>query len=463
MKIYDTMHKGIVPVRLRKDRIVKMYVCGPTVYDEPHIGHAKTYVFFDAFAKYLKTKGYTVFYLQNITDVDDKIITKSIEENTDPEAISRRYTNIYLKAMKSLKIDSVNMYVPATLLINKIVSQIKILIRKGYAYETNDGVYFSVSQFPDYGKLSGQDLEALRAGSRVDVNERKRDPKDFVIWKKMKPGEPYWDSPWGRGRPGWHIEDTAITDTFFGKTYDIHGGGSDLIFPHHEAEIAIERSVSGRRMLSKYWIHTGMLSIEGGKMSKSLKNYVTIDSVLKDFSPEHLRYSLLNSQFNTQLNFSVDLITESRKNVDAISSIYNKLIQKIPGDRAGEEDDEIVNSLDLFMQNNMDFRGMFSGLASLVSEWNKSIDTISSREASKAVSAIRWVDSFTGILPSSKPSSGSDDLISLLLSTRKKLRSGKDFENADMIRAGLRSLGIHIEDQGNDTIWWYSNTGDDGK
>jgi len=463
MKIYDTMQKKNVQFKIRNDRIIKMYVCGPTVYDKPHIGHAKTYVFFDSLAKYLRLKGHTVFYIQNITDVDDKIITRAAEQNRPAEAISREYLRTYLDAMNSLKINSVNIYIPATLLIKKIIMQIRTLIRKGYAYETDDGVYFSVSKFQDYGKLSGQDLEALRAGARVNVNENKRDPKDFVIWKKMKPGEPHWNSPWGDGRPGWHIEDTAITDSFFGEIYDIHGGGADLIFPHHEAEIAIERSITGRKILARYWIHTGMLNIGGEKMSKSLKNYLTIEDVLRDFSPEDIRYSLLNSQFNTQLSFSEELMFESRKNVASISSIYNKLVQRIGAYDHAEEENEIIRLLDGFMQNNLDFRGMFSRLMSLVSEWNKDLDLMTSEDAKKAVSAIRWVDSFSGILPSFRPSGGNDNLIELLLSTRKRLRARKDFEDADEIRSGLRNLGIHIEDQGNDTIWWYSNKGDEGE
>ena len=457
MKIYDTMQKKVVPFRLNKNRIVKMYVCGPTVYDSPHIGHAKTYIFFDALAKYLRAQGFQVFYVQNITDLDDKIITKAAQENLPTEIISKRYLMDYLKIMKSLKIDSVNLYVPATMEFRKIISQIKTLVRKGYAYETDDGVYFSVSRFPDYGKLSGQDLNSLRSGSRIDINENKRDPRDFVIWKKMKPGEPYWDSPWGKGRPGWHIEDTAITDAFLGKTYDIHGGGSDLIFPHHEAEIAIERSVSGRKILSRYWIHTGMLNIEGEKMSKSLHNYVTIDEVLKDFTPEDLRYALLNCQFNTQLSFSGELMEESRKNVNALSSIYNKLKQKA-GDENMESDYSIINSLDSFLEYNIDFRGMFSKLMSYVSEWNKNLDAMDSREASLSLSALKWVNQFTGVIREGENSARSDDLIRLLLSARKSLRTAKDFSSSDAIRSGLRKLGVHIEDQGSETIWWYSDT-----
>jgi len=457
MKIYDTMQKKVVPFRLNKNRIVKMYVCGPTVYDSPHIGHAKTYIFFDALAKYLRAQGFQVFYVQNITDLDDKIITKAAQENLPTEIISKRYLMDYLKIMKSLKIDSVNLYVPATMEFRKIISQIKTLVRKGYAYETDDGVYFSVSRFPDYGKLSGQDLNSLRSGSRIDINENKRDPRDFVIWKKMKPGEPYWDSPWGKGRPGWHIEDTAITDAFLGKTYDIHGGGSDLIFPHHEAEIAIERSVSGRKILSRYWIHTGMLNIEGEKMSKSLHNYVTIDEVLKDFTPEDLRYALLNCQFNTQLSFSGELMEESRKNVNAVSSIYNKLRQKA-GNENMENDYSVINSLDSFLEYNFDFRGMFSKLMSYVSEWNKNLDAMDSREASLSLSALKWVNEFTGVIREGENSARSDDLIRLLLSARKSLRTAKDFSSSDAIRSGLRKLGVHIEDQGSETIWWYSDT-----
>ena len=457
MKIYDTMQKKVVPFKLSKNRIVKMYVCGPTVYDSPHIGHAKTYVFFDALAKYLRIKGFYVFYVQNITDLDDKIIAKAAQEGLPTETISKRYFMDYLRIMRALKIDSVNIYVPATMEIRKIISQIRTLVRKDYAYETDDGVYFSVSRFPDYGKLSGQDLNSLRSGSRIDINENKRDSRDFVIWKKMKPGEPYWNSPWGKGRPGWHIEDTAITDAFLGKTYDIHGGGTDLIFPHHEAEIAIERSTSGKKILSRYWIHTGMLNIEGEKMSKSLHNYVTIDEILRDFTPEDLRYALLNCQFNTQLSFSGELMEESSKNVNALSSIYNKLLQKA-GNETFENDEGTIASLDSFLENNLDFRGMFSKLMSFVNEWNKKLDTMEPKAAYLSLSVLKWVNEFTGIIRESKTTARSDDLIRLLLSARKSLRIARDFPSSDAIRSGLRKLGVHIEDQGNETIWWYSDT-----
>ena len=301
MRIYDTMARARVALDLPEDRVIRVFVCGPTVQDNFHIGHARTYIFFDAFVKYLRTSGYRVFYLQNITDIDDKIIDRANAEGVSYDVISRRYTEEFHNIMSGLRVDSVNFFAHATDHIAEILNQISILIKKGIAYETDDGVYFDISKFPDYGKLWGQNPDTLLPSS--DSSATKKNPRDFVIWKKMKPGEPYWESPWGKGRPGWHIEDTAITDRYFGPVYDIHGGGMDLIFPHHDAEIAIERSISGKDRLVDYWIHTGMINVNDEKMSKSLKNFITIREVLRSYRAEDLRFALLNANFSRVSGF----------------------------------------------------------------------------------------------------------------------------------------------------------------
>ena len=455
MFAYDTLSRSEIKLELDPGRVVKVFVCGPTVQDSFHIGHARTYAFFDSVVKYLRVSGYSVFYLQNITDIDDKIINRAREENVDYDVISKKYTDEYFHLMKALKIDSVNFYALATCHIPEIIRQIKILVDRGFAYETSDGVYFSVMKFPDYGKLSGQDLEALRSGARVDSSEEKRDPRDFVIWKKMKPGEPYWESPWGKGRPGWHVEDTAITEKYFGPTYDIHGAGTDLIFPHHEAEIAIERSISGEPYLARYWIHSAMINVNQEKMSKSLKNYVTIRDVLKDYLPEELRYALLNSQFRSNVNFSPDMMNEARANVNAINTLYRKL--KLKQDHeSGLKQNPSIGKLSKNMENNLDFRLLFRDLLEFVGKWNARIDSLSPEEISIAVNTIEWVDSFTCIIPAGKGDSSGDELIALLLRLRKSMRERKDFAGADDIRKSLREMGITIEDRGEETIWWKS-------
>lgn len=453
MLIYDTLSRSEKKLELDPDRVIRVFVCGPTVQDSFHIGHARTYTFFDSVVKYLRKRGFSVFYLQNITDIDDKIINRANDEKVSYDVISKRYTEEYFSIMKALKIDSVNFYAMATRHIPEIVQQIRILIEKGFAYETTDGVYYSVTKFPDYGKLSGQDLEALKSGARVESSEEKKDPRDFVIWKKIKPGEPSWDSPWGKGRPGWHIEDTAITEKYFGNTYDIHGAGTDLIFPHHEAEIALERSISGEPYLARYWIHSAMVNVNQEKMSKSLKNYVTIRSVLEDFLPEELRYALLNAQFRSNLNFAPDLMSEAKANISAINTLYRKL--KLKQAPAGIlKENPAISKLSESMDNNFDFRLLFRDLLEYVGKWNARLDSLSPEEISIALDTIEWIDSFTGIIPPEKSESTVDDLIALLLKLRRSMREKKDYSGADDIRKSLRESGITIEDRGEETIWW---------
>ncbi len=455
MYVYDTLSRTETNLELNQDEVIKVFVCGPTVQDSFHIGHARTYIFFDAMVKYLRKKGFSVFYLQNITDIDDKIINRAKEENVPYDIISKKYTEEFFDIMKALKINSINFYAMATKHIREIIQQIQDLVEKGYAYETSDGVYFSVTKFPDYGRLSGQDLESLRTGARVESSEEKRDPRDFVIWKKMKPGEPFWDSPWGKGRPGWHIEDTAITQKYFGPTYDIHGGGMDLVFPHHEAEIAQERSISGESYLARYWIHSAMVNINQEKMSKSLKNYVTIRKVLEDYLPEELRYALLNVQFRSNVNFTPDLLNEARSNIKAINTLYMKL--KLKQQLQDYLNDNLhIQKLSEHVDNNFDFRLLFRDLLELVGQWNTKLEGLSTQDIAAAIDTIEWVDSFTGILPGKKEESTGDELVALLLKMRKSMREKKDFAGADEIRKSLREIGITIEDRGEETIWWKS-------
>ncbi|MEM0486231.1 MAG: cysteine--tRNA ligase, partial [Thermoplasmata archaeon] len=327
MKIFDTMSrekKEFIPI---EEGRVKLFVCGPTVYDYSHIGHARTYIFFDLVASYLRYKGYHVFYLQNITDIDDKIINKGRLENRDPIKISNEFMLKYFEDMRSLRVDSINIYAPATYFIDRIIDQVQRLIKLGFAYETEDGVYFEVSKFKDYGKLSHQSLENIKVGARVEINEKKKNPIDFALWKKKKEGEPYWPSPWGDGRPGWHIEDTAITEYYFGPQYDIHGGGSDLIFPHHECEIAQMESISGKKPMVNYWMHTGLLTIKEERMGKSMGNVINIREIVKKYEPELIRYFLLSSHYRSPIDFSYEKIEEIKQSWEKIIIAQRKLMR----------------------------------------------------------------------------------------------------------------------------------------
>ncbi|MBA3044578.1 cysteine--tRNA ligase, partial [archaeon] len=289
LKIYNTLTRQkeeFVPIHGNR---VNMFVCGPTVYDYSHLGHARTYIVFDVIARYLRYHGYSVFYLMNITDIDDKMIKRANENRIPVKELADRFTKAFNEDMKRLNVTSVNLYAKATEYLNEIINQINILIEKGFAYEVDGDVYFAVRKFRDFGKLSKQSLDELKAGARIEVDEKKRNPEDFVLWKKQKPDEPFWASPWGNGRPGWHVEDTAITTTYFGDKYDLHGGGLDLIFPHHESEIAIAESVTGEKPFVKYWVHSGFLTLDKEKMSKSLGNFFTIREVLEKYEPEVIR------------------------------------------------------------------------------------------------------------------------------------------------------------------------------
>ncbi len=455
MFIYDSMSRKEVELKIPREEVVRVFVCGPTVQDTFHLGHARTYIFFDTFVKYLRKSGYSVFYLQNITDIDDKIINRAKEENTSYDVISDRYSKEFFRVMNLLKVDSVNFYAFATRHMQEIIGQISLLLKKGLAYETKDGVYFRVRKFQDYGRLSGQDMEALKSGARVESSEEKEDSRDFVIWKKMKPGEPYWDSPWGKGRPGWHIEDTAITERYFGEVYDIHGAGTDLIFPHHEAEIAIERSISGRDHLARYWLHSGMININEEKMSKSLHNFITIENALTDFKPEELRYALLNVQFRTVMSFSEEIMLEARSNVNTLNILYRKLKKQSPEVNKYVQDGNLhIDTLNRILEQGFDLRAMFAQLLQMASNWNNRIDSLNPVERSQAIETLEWVDDFTGILTKSNSADNTSDLVELALRIRRNLRDKKDFETSDMIRAGLRELGIYIEDNGDKTTWW---------
>ncbi len=306
LKLHNTLVGELEEFYPIDGKSVQMFVCGPTVYDYTHIGNAKTYTQFDFVARALRYLGYDLRYIVNITDIDDKIITRAKEREIEPEKLVEEFETAYLQDMKVLNNTSVDQYARAHDYIPEIVSQVKRLVEKGYAYKISDGYYFDIKMFPEYGKLSGRDtLKPEDSISRVDENPEKKDPRDFCLWKFKKEGDPSWDSELGEGRPGWHIEDTAITEKEFGSQYDIHGGAVDLIFPHHEAEIAQMEAISGKVPLVRYWMHSGFLNVESRKMSKSLGNFFTIRDVLeRGFSPLTLRYYFLNSQYRTPANFT---------------------------------------------------------------------------------------------------------------------------------------------------------------
>lgn len=304
----------------------KMYVCGVTPYNHPHIGNARPFVTWDVIRRYMKHVGYKVTYVQNFTDVDDKIINTSNGEGVSWDTIANRYIDSYFEVMDALGVQRADIYPRVSTHIDDIIAMIQTLIDKGYAYELDGDVYYSVEKFEHYGELSGRTLDDMEAGARIEVDGRKKNPMDFALWKAAKPGEPYWESPWGNGRPGWHIECSAMSQKYLGTEFDFHGGGSDLIFPHHENEIAQSEGCSGQHPAVRYWLHNGFITINSEKMSKSLNNFFLVKDILEQYSPDALRYFLLSTHYRSPLDFSDERLEEANKSLERLSTAIENLL-----------------------------------------------------------------------------------------------------------------------------------------
>ncbi|MEM0163466.1 MAG: cysteine--tRNA ligase [Thermoplasmata archaeon] len=459
MKLYDTLTQQKLEFRPMIEGHVKMFVCGPTIYDYSHIGHARTYLVFDMLARYLRFKGYTVFYLENITDIDDRIIERANREHVPTKSVSDKYKEAFLEDIKKLDIDSIDLYAPATDYIAEIIAQIQVLMSRGYAYETDDGVYFDISKFPEYGKLSHQTIASLMAGSRVEINELKKNPLDFVLWKKRKPDEPYWSSPWGEGRPGWHIEDTAITEHYLGTQYDLHGGGSDLIFPHHECEIAQMEAASGKKPMVKYWLHTGLLTIEDKRMGKSMGNAINIRDILKIVRKEVLRFYIFSSHYRSPLNYSIQSVEESKNSWERIVSVYFTL--KNMSKFSNEPNADLAGQLEKFniefmtaMDDDLNTPKAISVIMNLISWVYKNLNTLAQNDVAALMQEFENIDSIFRILP--RYSVETESLVRLVLELRDRLRKDKNYELSDYIRSELKKQGITVQDTGSGIIWYFS-------
>ncbi len=431
LKVYNTLTRkkeAFEPIRRGK---VNLFVCGPTVYDYAHIGNAKTYTQFDMIAKYLRFRGLNVFYLQNITDIDDKIIKRAEENSEGWKELSRRYERVYKEDMESLGVDSVNKYARATDYIPEIISQVQRLIKKGYAYKISDGWYFDLSKDRDYGKLAKRtSSDTEDSVSRIDENKGKMNAGDFCLWKFSKPGEPIWKSELGNGRPGWHIEDTAITEKEFGAQYDIHGGATDLIFPHHEAEIAQMESISGKKPLVKYWFHTGFLNLNKEKMSKSKGNFKTIRELLKDYKKETIRYFFASTNYRKPLDFSDEALENAKNSVERLKNIVGELKDdgKINEKYLREFQDEVDDEINLP-----------NGLAVL---WKLARD----ENAVGRLRTIKKIDCIFGFGLGEKEKTDISFGVKKLLAEREKAREEKNWKKADELRKQIKHLGYAVED-----------------
>lgn len=453
-KIYNTLSgkkERISPIKKKK---INLFVCGPTVYDFPHLGHARTYITFDSFAKYLKQIGFNVFYLQNITDIDDKIIARAREKGVMPKSLALAFGKEHLKAMKESGVNSVTKYAKATSHIKEIISQIKTLLKKGYAYKLEDGIYYDISKFKNYGKLSGRTvLGAEDAVSRIDYSKDKKNRGDFCLWKfKQEENEPNWSSPFGKGRPGWHIEDTAIIEKFFGSQCDIHGGARDLIFPHHEAEISQMEAISGKKPFAKYWMHTGFLTVNGQKMSKSLGNFITIEDFLKRNSRQQLRFLLLKNLWRSPLDYSESVMLEVRVSLEKIEEFLRKL-QDTTINSTDKRLKKVFEKaeIDFYKELDNDFNTprAFAVIFDFIKNTNKFLcdDLVSKKQAKEICDFFQKIDEIFGIIDfkkTKKPTMPPE--VKKLIKSREKERNKQNWQKADELRMEIEKRGYLVKD-----------------
>lgn len=463
MKIYNTLKRvkeEFVPL---KEGEVRMYVCGPTVYNLFHIGNARTFIVFDTIRRYFEYRDYKVNFVQNFTDIDDKMIKKANEEDTTVKELGDRYISEYYKDADGLNIKRATVNPRATQFIDEIVTFVQDLIAKGYAYEVDGDVYFSTKRFNEYGKLSGQNLEDLQAGARIDVDDRKKDPMDFAIWKKQKPGEPAWESPWGPGRPGWHIECSCMADKLLGKTIDIHAGGTDLVFPHHENEIA-QSECRNDAEFARYWMHAAFINVNNQKMSKSLNNFFTVREILESYDSDVVRFFMLSGHYRTQMNFSLELLDSAKASIERLyNAIGNleRLLEEVKLEELQESERTFVETLSLYRQKYIekmddDFNTAdgISVIFDLIRDININISAASSKAIiSQSLSLIRELGAPMGILQKSTKVSLEEE-IEKLIEERQKARKDKNWALSDKIRDDLKARGIVLEDTPQGVRWF---------
>lgn len=454
MRLYNTLtgqDEEFTPVQGNN---VKIYVCGVTPYSSTHVGHALSYVVFDVLRRYLEYLEYQVEHIQNFTDVDDKIIQRAGEQNISEGELADQYIEDFFSTMDALNVQRAHVYPRATQEIPNIIKTIKGLVEKEYAYPAGGDVYFRVTKSDDYGKLSHRTLEGMIAGSRVQVDDNKEHPMDFVLWKAAKAGEPSWESPWGPGRPGWHIECTAMSLEHLGEQLDIHGGGQDLVFPHHENEIAQSEAFTGRKPFSRYWMHNGLLQLGADKMSKSLGNLVSVEEALANYSADALRVYFLSSHYRSPLNYSDDGAAAMERSVDRLRHALR------PSDNTGEPSDvaSFKARFRAAMDEDLNTPQAIAALFDLAREINRARDAGASVVV--AQDTLRYLGSILGLTFKEAQTSTDDHLaaapfIEMLVETRQELRKAKQFALADQIRDSLAQHGVVMEDTSQGTVWQY--------
>jgi len=452
MILYNTLTKKkekFVPI---DGNNVKIYACGPTVYNFIHIGNARPLCVFDMLRRYLIYRGFKVTFVQNFTDIDDKIINKANDEGVKFSDISERYINEYIKDAKGLNLKKADVHPKATETIDEIISIIETLVRKNFAYELDGDVYFDVKKFKEYGKLSGQSLEELESGARIELNEKKRNPLDFALWKSSKPEEPFWESPWGRGRPGWHIECSAMIKKHLGETIDIHCGGQDLIFPHHENEIAQSECANGAS-LAKFWLHNGFINVDNQKMSKSLNNFFTVREISEKYGYQPIRYLMISSHYKSPLNFSDESMINCKNALERLSNFRRNLefIKKSSVDNGLISFgllDEFKNRFVEYMDDDLNVSGALSVVFEMVKFVNSKISENEKMNVKFVEKSISLFDEFMEIfgLKVDNFELNLPEEIENLIEKRKIARENKNWDEADEIRDFLKKKGYLIED-----------------
>ena len=463
MKIFNTLTRRKEELKTITPNELKVYACGPTVYNFIHIGNARPLCVFDTFRRYMEYRGYKVNFVQNFTDIDDKIIRRANEEGTDYKTVSEKYIEEFWTDAKGMNVREATVHPKATENIDEIINIVSTLIEKGYAYAVDNGdVYFSPKKFDEYGKLSHQPLEDLEAGARINIGEVKHEPMDFALWKSAKPGEPYWESPWGHGRPGWHIECSAMVRRYLGETIDIHCGGQDLVFPHHENEIAQSECCNGVPF-ANYWMHNGFISVDNVKMSKSLGNFFTVRDVANEYGYEPIRYFLISSHYRSPINYSVDIIEQCKASLVRLYNCRESLdfALKNAADTVPADAEEIKKIIDgrreqfiRVMDDDLNTADAITAVFELVKDINTKIITDApSKELVEY--ATNLFDELTGVLGLvyNRKTESLDDEIEKLIEARTQARKDRNWAEADRIRDELKAQGIVLEDTPQGVKW----------
>jgi cysteinyl-tRNA synthetase len=435
IRLHDTARGAVVPLEIREPGKVAMYVCGPTVYGPPHVGHGRFAIVFDVLRRYLEWSGYEVRYVSNITDIDDKIIERARTEGRDPADIARRCEKMWWHAMDAIGVARPTEDPHATAYVGRMVELIAELVARGVAYETSDGVYLEVARVPGYGLLARQDLESLQAGARVDANEEKRSPVDFVLWKKAKPGEPEWPSPWGPGRPGWHTECVVMSLDLLGDGFDIHGGGADLAFPHHENERA--QAVALGREFARHWVHNGFVEVSGEKMSKSLGNFTNLLDLTESTDPRSFRLLLLRSHYRSPIEVSRETIADARQALHRLDAFA----RRTTGLGRAEPDAEALDRFRALMDDDLNTPGAVDLLFRLVRDANRALDIDDDAGAEPLVAAAFEICRAVGLELSTEPDAVPADIVAAA-ERREAARAARDFATADALRDEILAVGV---------------------